>query len=89
MKGFRLYEISDFEDQTYEIRERSVRVTDTQVKKAARQYLIDEYTNEDDEMCCQMCKEKLPFKKKDGQYYFETKQIFNNMEKEDKHQFLY
>lgn len=83
-----LQENESADEQTYEIRERSVRTTDTQVRKDARQYLTDMYTDEDGEMCCQMCQEELPFKKKDGQYCFETKEIFNKMEKEDKHQYL-
>ena len=83
-----LQENESADEQTYEIRERSVRTTDTQVRKDARQYLTDMYTDEDGEMCCQMCRQELPFKKKDGQYYFETTQIFNNMSKEDKHQYL-
>ena len=83
-----LQENEDADEQTYETRERSVRISDTQVRKDARQYLTDMYTDEDGEMCCQMCQEELPFKKKDGQYCFETTQIFNKMKKEDKHQYL-
>jgi hypothetical protein len=83
-----LQENEDADEQIYETRERSVRTTDTQVRKDARQYLTDMYTDEDGKMCCQMCQEELPFKKKDGQYCFETKEIFNKMEKEDKHQYL-
>ena len=83
-----LQEHENADDQSYDTRERSVRTTDSQVRKDARQYLTDMYTDEDGEMCCQMCQEELPFKKKDGQYYFETTQIFNKMKKEDKHQYL-
>lgn len=51
-------------------------------------YLKEEYTNEDGIMYCQMCQKEMPFKKKDGEYYFETTQIFNNMKKNDQHQYL-
>ena len=51
-------------------------------------YLKEEYTNEDGIMCCQMCQKEMPFKKKDGEYYFETTQIFKDMKKDDPHQYL-
>jgi hypothetical protein len=28
------------------------------------------YTNDDDQMICQICKEEMPFRKRDGEYYF-------------------
>lgn len=82
-----LQENSEAIERGYETRERSVRTTDTQVRKDARQYLTNMYTNEDGEMFCQMCQDELPFKKKDGQYYFESTEICS-MEKEDMHQYL-
>ena len=39
-------------------------------------WLRDLYTNDDGEMVCQICQEKMPFKKRNGEYYFETIEIF-------------
>lgn len=75
-------------DKTYESRERSVRTTDALVRKEAKQYLTDAYTDENGKMICQMCQDELPFKKKDGQYFFETKEVFNDLPNEDRHQYL-
>ena len=41
------------------------------VKEAAKQYLRDQYTNNDDPMICQVCQTPLPFKLDGGNYYFE------------------
>jgi hypothetical protein len=57
-------------------------------KPAAAHYLKEEYTNEDGVMCCQMCQQEMPFKKKDGTYYFETTQIFKDMKKDVPQQYL-
>jgi hypothetical protein len=57
-------------------------------KLTAAHYLKEEYTNEDGVMCCQMCQQELPFKKKDGTYYFETTQIFKDMKKDVSQQYL-
>ena len=53
-----------------EERARSVRVNPP--KEAARVRLKSEYTNDDGQMICQICKETMPFKKPDGEYYFEA-----------------
>lgn len=34
------------------------------------------YTNDDGEMVCQICQNEMPFKKRNGEYYFETVEIF-------------
>jgi hypothetical protein len=57
-------------------------------KPTAAHYLTEEYTNEDGVMCCQMCQQEMPFKKKDGTYYFETTQIFKDMKKDVPQQYL-
>ena len=42
------------------------------IKAQAGEYLHQQYTDElDDQMICQVCKAELPFKKNDGDYYFE------------------
>jgi cytochrome c peroxidase len=46
--------------KTYEVRERSVRTSDKDARALARPYLLDLYTNDDDEMVCQACHQKMP-----------------------------
>ena len=40
-------------------------------ENGAKQYLRDQYTNKDRKMICQVCKQTLPFKLPNGEYYFE------------------
>ena len=56
-------------EKKYEERKRSVRVPQGEDPKT---YLREQYTNDSGEMVCQICKEKMPFKKRDGEYYFEA-----------------
>jgi hypothetical protein len=37
-----------------------------------RPWLIGCYTNDDHQMVCQLCHDEMPFKKRDGEYYFEA-----------------
>ena len=78
---------NEAENQTYEIRERSIRVSNKN-KSDITEYLEKEYTNDDGEMYCQLCGKIMPFKKKNGKYYFEATQIFTKMDKENKNQYL-
>ena len=54
----------------YEDRERSVRPSRRDIIPEI--YLREQYTNASGEMVCQICKGEMPFKKRDGEYYFET-----------------
>jgi len=45
--------------------------------KNTKQYLQDIYTNDDKKLVCQICKEEMPFKKKNEEYYFEAIEIFS------------
>ena len=55
----------------YETRERSVRTTRGTIDPDT--YLKNEYTHEaTNQMVCQICKEEMPFRKRDGEYYFEA-----------------
>lgn len=50
------------------------------------QWLRECYTNDDGKMVCQICMNEMPFKKRDGEYYFEaveafTRVIFNKLYK--------
>lgn len=63
------------DDRTYEQKTRSVRTSQT--KNEATTMLRRLYTNHDDEMICQCCGKELPFKKKNGEYYFVTLELDN------------
>ena len=58
-------------DRVYEEKLRSIRTSPT-AKFEAAIMLRTLYTNTDDIMICQCCGKELPFKKKNGEYYFET-----------------
>ena len=63
-------QISDAPEKEYEQRNRSVRTTKGTIDPAL--WLRNQYTNEDSQMICQICKEEMPFRKRDGEYYFEA-----------------
>jgi len=62
-------------------RNRAVSVNREDVKKVANPYLVQHYTNGEDVMICQICKDKLPFKRNDGSYYFETVEFLPDLQK--------
>ncbi len=64
----------------YEKRSRSVRVSRPDGESTA--YLEQSYTNDEDQLICQICKEEMPFRRRDGNYYFETVQILDDLDKE-------
>ena len=75
-------------EKEYDNRVRSVRVTEA--TEYTRIWLKVNYTNDDEQMICQICEEEMPFRKRDGEYYFEavealTKEHFT---KEHEAQFL-
>ncbi|MFH2122752.1 MAG: hypothetical protein ABIJ50_04635 [Pseudomonadota bacterium] len=72
----------------YEKCDRSVRTTRGAVDPDL--WLREQYTNDDDQMVCQICKEELPFKKRNGQYYFVAVEALSNIffSKEHEAQFL-
>ena len=58
-------------EKEYETRERSVRITRGTIDPDT--WLKNEYTHDDtNQMVCQICKEEMPFGKRDGEYYFEA-----------------
>ena len=63
-------QLGDAPDKETEDRERSVRVTRGAVDPAL--WLMNQYTNDAGQMLCQICKEEMPFKKRNGEYYFEA-----------------
>lgn len=71
-------------DKEYEHRERSVRTSKN--TPDAKEYLQSMYTNDDDEVVCQLCQKSLDhasFAKLNGQPYFEAVEFFGGSEKED------
>jgi hypothetical protein len=63
-------QLADAPVKEYEERERSVRATRRSVDPTL--WLRNQYTNDADQMICQICKQEMPFKKRDGEYYFEA-----------------
>jgi hypothetical protein len=61
--------------KTYEVRERSVRTSEKDVRQLAQPYLVDLYTNAADEMICQACHQTMPFNLPDGSPYFEAPEL--------------
>jgi hypothetical protein len=49
------------------------------VKREIKNYLKKHYTDEG-RLCCQICKESMPFKLDDGNYYFEAIQLIEGIE---------
>lgn len=72
----------------YEESPRSVRTTRGSIDPYL--WLKEKYTNNDGQMVCQICKEELPFKKRNGQYYFVAVEALSNVyfSKEHEAQFL-
>ncbi len=63
-----LEQLENAPEKSYEEREQRKRDTKTEIDP--RTSLIEWYTNESGEMICQICKEEMPFKKVDNEYYF-------------------
>ena len=69
-------ELDNLPAREYEQRVRSVLVN--AATAYTRVWLKVMYTNDDDRMICQMCEEEMPFKKRDGEYYFEAVEALTN-----------
>ena len=57
-------------DKEYETRQRSVRTSRGSIDPSI--WLRNLYTNDSEQMLCQICKEEMPFKKRNGEHYFEA-----------------
>ena len=75
-------------EKGYEKYLRSVRVTEATA--FTRTWLKNQYTNEEDQMICQICQKEMPFRKRDGEYYFEAVEALSRdyFSKEHEGQFL-
>lgn len=60
--------MKDASDKEYETRPRSVRTSRASIDSDT--WLRNLYTNDSDQMICQICKEEMPFRKRDGEHYF-------------------
>ncbi|MGV8120655.1 MAG: sacsin N-terminal ATP-binding-like domain-containing protein [Candidatus Xenobiia bacterium LiM19] len=64
----------------YEKKLLSTRTSSPSIDKEV--FLKSSYTNEEHQMICQICEEKMPFKKRSGDYYFEAVEIFSDTKPE-------
>jgi hypothetical protein len=62
-------------NKSYEVHDRSVRISDREARRQARPYLADLYTNLANEMICQACHQEMPFRLADGSPYFEAPEL--------------
>lgn len=83
-----LEQLSGAKEKEYEQRERSVRTTGGTVDPVW--WLRNQYTNEASQLFCQICKKEMPFRKRDGEYYFEKIEALSKdyFSKEHEAQFL-
>ncbi len=76
-----LEQVSNAPEKVYEESERRERDTKNEIDQ--RTLLQKWYTNDSGEMICQICKEAMPFKKVDGEYYFEAVEALTIRFKDD------
>jgi hypothetical protein len=72
-------------EKNYEHRSRSVRASEPAQDPTT--WLRESYTNSAGQMICQICEKPMPFKKRNGQYYFEAVESLNTLPQE--HHALY
>jgi hypothetical protein len=71
-----------------EERTRSVSVALDVIKQKAGEYLRQQYTNRYEQMICQVCKDRLPFKLDDGSDYFERVELLCNLKRHHQQNYL-
>ena len=82
-------EVNSASDKEYSIKERQLRISDSEAKNEGKTYLRNFYTNNNREMICQICHEVMPFKLDNGEYYFEAVLLIRNeIDKEIKYNYL-
>jgi len=81
-------QLSDAPDKEYQQRQRSVRTTRGAIDPTST--LRGLYTNDAEQMICQICKEEMPFIKRDGSHYFEAVEVLcrDHLPTEHEAQFL-
>lgn len=68
-------QIAGAPEKEYDVRNRSVRITRSEIDPAT--WLRSQYTNDDQQLICQICREEMPFRKRNGEYYFEAIEAFS------------
>lgn len=83
-----LEQLNDAPEKEYEKRDRSVRTTKGTIDPNV--WLRSQYTNEMGQMVCQICEKEMPFRGRDGEYYFEAVEALSEdyFSKEHEAQFL-
>lgn len=81
-------DVASRSEKGYETRPRRVRVTRNEIDPDT--WLRNQYTNEDGQMVCQICKNEMPFRKRDGEHYFEAVEALSKkyLPNEKEEQFL-
>ena len=81
-------QLANAPEKEYETRPRSVRTSRASIDPDP--YLKAQYTDDSDQMICQICQDKMPFKKRNGDYYFEAVEALSRdyFPKEHEVQFL-
>jgi hypothetical protein len=82
-------QLSDAADKVYEPRVRNVRTTNSTIDPIT--WLRNKYTDENGQMFCQICKDVMPFLKRNRKdYYFEKKEVLSRkyLPKEHEAQYL-
>jgi len=64
----------------YEKKNYSKKTTENSIDP--KTWLRGTYTNEKGKLICQICQEKMPFKKRNGCYYFEAIELLNDIDRE-------
>ena len=82
-----LADLNEAPNQVYEERLRSVRTSRGLIDP--KTYLKNRYTNDADQMVCQICHEEMPFKNRSGDYHFDAVEVLKDyFTKEYQAQFL-
>lgn len=83
-----LEDLAESPEKTYENKERSVRTSKGTIDSDT--FLRNLYTNNENQMVCQICEIEMPFKKRNGEYYVESVEVLdkNSLVKEHEAQYL-
>lgn len=87
-QGRLLEQFSEAPEKEYSQRVRNVRTTNGAIDPTT--WLRIQYSNESDQMVCQICKKEMPFRKRDGKHYFVKKEVLSRkfLPKEHEAQYL-
>jgi len=79
-KGKIIQKYRDAPKKKYEKKNLSIKTTENTIDP--RTWLREIYTNKKGQMICQICQEEMPFKKRNGEYYFEAIELLNDFDRE-------